>query len=48
LPGSASRFEFGDFLLLRLTLARIRFVGGFARAYTLDDIALRAAAQRTS
>lgn len=48
LPGSASRFEFGDFLLLRLTPARIRFVGGFARAYTLDDIALRAAVQRTS
>lgn len=48
LPGSTPRFEFGDFLLLRLTPARIRFVGGFARAYTLDDIALRAAAQRTS
>jgi hypothetical protein len=48
LPGSAPRLEFGDFLLLRLTPARIRFVGGFARAYTLDDTALRAAAQRTS
>ena len=48
LPASTPRFEFGDFLLLRLTPARIRFVGGFARAYTLDDIALRAAAQRTS
>lgn len=48
LPDSAPRFEFGDFLLLRLTPARIRFVGGFARAYTLDDLGLRAAAQRTS
>jgi len=48
LPGSTPRFEFGDFLLLRLTPARIRFVGGFARAYTLDDTALRSAAQRTS
>jgi putative heme iron utilization protein len=48
LPDSTPRFEFGDFLLLRLTPARIRFVGGFARAYTLDDTALRAAAQRTS
>ncbi|MFO1420378.1 MAG: hypothetical protein U1F59_05460 [Candidatus Competibacteraceae bacterium] len=48
LPDSAPRFEFGDFLLLRLTPARIRFVGGFARAYTLDDLGLRAAGQRTS
>ena len=48
LPGSTPRFEFGDFLLLRLIPARIRFVGGFARAYTLDNAALRAAAQRTS
>ncbi len=48
LPASTPRFEFGDFLLLRLTPVRIRFVGGFARAYTLDDVALRAAAQRTS
>jgi putative heme iron utilization protein len=48
LPASMPRFEFGDFLLLRLTPVRIRFVGGFARAYTLDDIALRVAAQRTS
>jgi putative heme iron utilization protein len=48
LPASTPRFAFGDFVLLRLTPARIRFVGGFARAYTLDDTALRAAAQRTS
>ena len=48
LPDSTPRFAFGDFLLLRLTPARVRFVGGFARAYTLDGAALRAAAQRTS
>lgn len=48
LPDATLRFEFGDFLLLRLTPTRIHFVGGFARAYTLDDIGLRAAAQRTS
>lgn len=48
LPASTPRFEFGDFLLLRLTPVHIRFVGGFAHAYTLDDIALRVAAQRTS
>ena len=48
LPFSTPRFDFGDFLLLHLMPVRIRFVGGFARAYTLDDAALRAAAQRTS
>lgn len=48
LPTSTPRFDFGDFLLLRLIPIRIRFIGGFARAYTLDDAALRAAAQRTS
>jgi putative heme iron utilization protein len=48
LPTSTPRFEFGDFLLLRLTPVQVRFVGGFARAYTLDDAGLRAAAQRTS
>ena len=42
------RFEFGDFLLLRLIPIRIRFIGGFARAYTLDYDGLRAAAQCTS
>ncbi|MDG4553395.1 MAG: pyridoxamine 5'-phosphate oxidase family protein [Candidatus Competibacter sp.] len=48
LPDSAPRFEFGDFLLLRLIPIRIRFIGGFARAHTLDRAGLRAAAQRTS
>ena len=45
LPDSTPRFEFGDFLLLRLTPIRIRLVGGFARAHTLDSAALGAAAQ---
>lgn len=45
LPHSIPRFDFSDFQLLRLTPTRIRFVGGFARAYTLDAAALRAAAQ---
>lgn len=45
LPDSIPRFDFSDFQLLRLTPTRIRFVGGFARAYTLDAAALRAAAQ---
>ena len=48
LPDSIPRFAFGDFLLLRLAPAQVRFVGGFARAYTLDAAGLRAAAQRTS
>ena len=48
LPASTPRFKFDDFLLLRLTPVHIRFVGGFARAYALDNIALRVAAQRTS
>lgn len=48
LPGSIPRFGFSDFLLLRLTPTRIRFVGGFASAHTLDGAALRTAAQRTN
>ena len=44
LPASVPRFDFGDFLLLRLAPVRVRFVGGFARAYTLDAAGLRAAA----
>lgn len=48
LPASAPRFDFGDFLLLRFAPVRVRFVGGFARAYTLDAAGLRAVAQRTS
>ncbi|NMQ19220.1 pyridoxamine 5'-phosphate oxidase [Candidatus Competibacter phosphatis] len=48
LPASVPRFEFGDFLLLRLIPVRVRFIGGFARAYTLDYDGLRASAQCTS
>ncbi len=47
LPDAAERFAFGDFLLLRLVPVRVRFIGSFARAYTLDDVALRAAARNT-
>jgi hypothetical protein len=45
LPDSLPRFAFSDFLLFRLTPIRIRWVGGFARAYTLDSAGLCAAAQ---
>ena len=48
LPASVPRFKFGDFLLLRLIPVRVRFIGGFARAYTLDYDGLWAAAQCTS
>lgn len=48
LPDSTPRFEFGDFLLLRLMPVKVRFVGGFARAYTMDNMGLQAAVQRTS
>jgi putative heme iron utilization protein len=48
LPEAAPRFEFADFLLMRFIPIKARFVGGFARAYSLDEAALRTAAQRTS
>ena len=48
LPDSTPRFEFSDFLLLRLIPTQARFVGGFARAYQMDAAALQSAAQRTS
>lgn len=47
-PVLTPRFEFGNFLLLRLIPVRIRFIGGFARAHTLDYDGLWAAAQCTS
>ncbi len=37
LPESAQLFEFGDFCLVEMAVATARFVGGFARAYTLDS-----------
>jgi len=33
LPDAAPRFDFGDFSLFRLHVERVRFVGGFARAF---------------
>jgi putative heme iron utilization protein len=44
LPEAEPLFGFGDFMLLRLRPVRTRFVGGFARAYTLDLEGLRKAA----
>lgn len=44
LPQAKRLFTFSDFLLLRLTPTRVRFVGGFARAYTLDAEQLQEAA----
>lgn len=48
LPSSTPRFAFSDFLLFRLKPAAARFIGGFARAYSLDAIALQVAAQRAT
>lgn len=45
LPEATRRFALADFQLLRFIPNRIRFVGGFGRAYTLDRTALRAAIQ---
>ena len=45
LPDSEQLFGFGDFMLFRLVPFRVRFIGGFARAYTLDAEGLRAAAR---
>lgn len=36
LPESEPLFGFGDFMLFRLQPAEVRYVGGFARAYTLS------------
>ncbi|HYQ92249.1 MAG TPA: pyridoxamine 5'-phosphate oxidase family protein [Candidatus Competibacteraceae bacterium] len=41
LPASVPLFEFEDFLLFRFVSIQARFVGGFARARTLDAAALR-------
>ncbi len=34
LPEAAPRFDFGDFALFRLRVENIRYVGGFARAFS--------------
>ena len=44
LPASVPLFEFDDFLLFRFVPIQARFVGGFARARTLDATALCQAA----
>jgi hypothetical protein len=44
LPAAAMLFDFGDFGLFRLVPDGARYVGGFARAYTLTPEHLRAAA----
>jgi len=41
LPQAAQLFGFGDFVLLRLRADTVRYVGGFARAYTLTGEELR-------
>jgi putative heme iron utilization protein len=44
LPAAAMLFDFADFELFRLVPDGARYVGGFARAYTLTPEHLRAAA----
>lgn len=46
LPEAEPRFAFRDFALFRLAPERLRYVGGFARAYSLDRDALRALARQ--
>lgn len=47
LPDAAMLFTFPDFVLLRLVPQEARFVGGFARAYTLTPALLEQASQQT-
>lgn len=42
-PEAAPRLNLGDFMLLRLIVDEARYVGGFARAVTLDGDELREA-----
>ena len=44
LPASEMLFSFPDFLLFRFAVREARYVGGFARAYTLTPEHLRSAA----
>ena len=46
LPTSAPLFEFPDFRLFRFVPSEARYVGGFARAYTLTAEQLRKASER--
>lgn len=45
LPAAQRLFGFGDFVLLRLEVETIRYVGGFARAHTVSGARLRQWAQ---
>lgn len=45
LPAAEMLFSFPDFLLFRFTPREARYVGGFARAYTLTPAQLRQAAE---
>lgn len=44
LPDAKPLFGFGDFILFRLVPTRIRYVGGFARAFDLKPQALQSTA----
>lgn len=44
LPAAAMLFDFPDFTLFRLIATEARYIGGFARAYTLTAAHLREAA----
>jgi putative heme iron utilization protein len=46
LPETEKLFGFGDFVLFRLVPREARYVGGFARAFSLSAAELRAAAAR--
>lgn len=41
LPSAEQLFGFGDFVLLRLTVETLRYVGGFGRAHTVSAGRLR-------
>jgi len=46
LPATAPLFDFPDFVLFRFIPSEARYIGGFARAYTLTPEHLRQAAER--
>jgi putative heme iron utilization protein len=45
LPAAAPLFDFPDFVLFRLVPSEARYIGGFARAYTLTPEHLKQAAR---
>jgi heme iron utilization protein len=48
LPNAEMLFTFPDFVLFRLTPSEARYIGGFARAYTLSPELLRRATHTNS